>query len=321
MARMQIRVSKRMLFVWFTLAAFILLLSPQKTHKQIPVSHSLVSSIGLCASVEHCLCLHKHKKVWTPILNKENMTSSWTTSKGSKNYSNKNTKKSNCSGKYRDRLPLAGAGIPFAGIISLNIDHSNGKLIINRGTDDGIETGQFVIADNSIIGLISEVAPRTAKVTLSTDPRFSNPHQKFQTLKSTDSWSAKETILQKSNCLKLNIRLKSEISSRHSYPDWTARWSLEKLNIFQRDSQKPLLWGRHCRAGLQHRRFAIRKCYNPKPLIKKGVQMRWIRFATLVLLTSLLQAGMVDILSLTNLNIKPKPAHHSYGIFRRLLKH
>jgi len=33
--------------------------------------------------------------------------------------------------------------------------------------------------------------------------------------------------------------------------------------------------------------------------------MRWIRFATLVLLTALLQAGMVDILSLTSLNIKP----------------
>ncbi|MHC4844352.1 MAG: hypothetical protein ACYTEE_11165 [Planctomycetota bacterium] len=33
--------------------------------------------------------------------------------------------------------------------------------------------------------------------------------------------------------------------------------------------------------------------------------MRWVRFAILVLLTALLQAGLVDILSLTSLNIKP----------------
>ena len=33
--------------------------------------------------------------------------------------------------------------------------------------------------------------------------------------------------------------------------------------------------------------------------------MRWVRFAMLVLFTALLQAGIVDILSLTNLNIKP----------------
>jgi rod shape-determining protein MreD len=33
--------------------------------------------------------------------------------------------------------------------------------------------------------------------------------------------------------------------------------------------------------------------------------MRWIRFAILVLLTALIQAGMVDILALTNINIKP----------------
>lgn len=33
--------------------------------------------------------------------------------------------------------------------------------------------------------------------------------------------------------------------------------------------------------------------------------MRWFRFSTLVLLTALLQAGLVDVLSLTRLNIKP----------------
>ncbi|MHC4758797.1 MAG: rod shape-determining protein MreD, partial [Planctomycetota bacterium] len=33
--------------------------------------------------------------------------------------------------------------------------------------------------------------------------------------------------------------------------------------------------------------------------------MRWIRFALLVLVTAILQAGLVNVLSLTSLNIKP----------------
>ncbi|MBA7702058.1 hypothetical protein ES703_110811 [subsurface metagenome] len=48
-------------------------------------------------------------------------------------------------------------------------DGSN-KLIINRGENDGLAKSQFVLGDNSIIGTISDVGPRTAQVKLVTDP-------------------------------------------------------------------------------------------------------------------------------------------------------
>jgi cell shape-determining protein MreC len=57
-----------------------------------------------------------------------------------------------------------------AGIITKTLNDTEGKLIINRGQIDGLKTGQFVMADFSIIGTISDVASKTARVKLFTDP-------------------------------------------------------------------------------------------------------------------------------------------------------
>ena len=43
-------------------------------------------------------------------------------------------------------------------------------VTINRGKDDGLAGDQFVLADNSIIGTVSDVSSRTAWVRLFTDP-------------------------------------------------------------------------------------------------------------------------------------------------------
>jgi rod shape-determining protein MreC len=65
---------------------------------------------------------------------------------------------------------LENAGLVIADIIRVSINASKGELTINRGTDDGIAQGQFVLGDNSIIGNISDVSQRTARIRLFTDP-------------------------------------------------------------------------------------------------------------------------------------------------------
>lgn len=67
--------------------------------------------------------------------------------------------------KLRNRYPLEGAGLMFADVITAAAD----GFIINRGEDDGLRKGQFVLADNSIIGTICEVSPRAARVELITE--------------------------------------------------------------------------------------------------------------------------------------------------------
>jgi len=65
---------------------------------------------------------------------------------------------------------LQGADLVPADIITASIGGARSELIVNRGENDGLSQGQFVLGDNSIIGAISDVSSRTARVKLFTDP-------------------------------------------------------------------------------------------------------------------------------------------------------
>jgi rod shape-determining protein MreC len=64
---------------------------------------------------------------------------------------------------------LEGAKLVPADIITSSIEGLRGELIINRGSDDGLAKGLFVIGDNSVIGTITELSERSAKVRLLSD--------------------------------------------------------------------------------------------------------------------------------------------------------
>jgi len=70
----------------------------------------------------------------------------------------------------RTRFALEGARLVHADVITLSIGKECSELIINRGEDDGLAAGQFVLGDNSIVGTISDISQRTAQVKLFTDP-------------------------------------------------------------------------------------------------------------------------------------------------------
>lgn len=64
---------------------------------------------------------------------------------------------------------LEGAKLVPADIITSSVEGPRSELIINRGSEDGLGKGFFVIGDNSVIGTITELAGRTAKVRLFSD--------------------------------------------------------------------------------------------------------------------------------------------------------
>ena len=72
--------------------------------------------------------------------------------------------------KMRSSIGLDNAAIVTADVISSNITGTSHELIINQGGDNGLKNGQFVLGDNSIIGVVSDVSSRTAKVRLISDP-------------------------------------------------------------------------------------------------------------------------------------------------------
>jgi len=74
------------------------------------------------------------------------------------------------SGLYDRLYALEGAKLMVADVITASINSLHSELIINRGETDGLVEGQLVLGDNSIIGTISDVSSRTARIKLITDP-------------------------------------------------------------------------------------------------------------------------------------------------------
>jgi len=57
----------------------------------------------------------------------------------------------------------------LAGIIN-DPRQTHTDLLVNRGQEDNVIVGQFVLGDNSVIGVVSDVSAQTARVKLITDP-------------------------------------------------------------------------------------------------------------------------------------------------------
>ena len=169
MARMQIRISGRMLFTWFMLTGFILLLAPQKlTNKcQLAFAHifrwplSIGRGVSLSARspqpFTEFVPRREYNKLQNHLANLEAQL-------------RQQHQKLEKLSKLRNRFALEGAKVVLADVTTATINELHSQLIIDRGKDDGLDSGQFVLGDNGIIGRISEVSSRTALVRLITDP-------------------------------------------------------------------------------------------------------------------------------------------------------
>jgi len=68
------------------------------------------------------------------------------------------------------RYAWNGANFVPADVITFCIDASRADMIINRGRQDGLTEGQFVLGDYAVIGTIAWLDERTACIRLLTDP-------------------------------------------------------------------------------------------------------------------------------------------------------
>jgi rod shape-determining protein MreC len=72
--------------------------------------------------------------------------------------------------KMRQRFPLKNFGLLPAAVTTVPEGPASG-FYINCGSNDGVLAGQFVLADNGIIGTVHNVSSHTAMVRLITDPQ------------------------------------------------------------------------------------------------------------------------------------------------------
>ncbi|MHC4060955.1 MAG: rod shape-determining protein MreC [Planctomycetota bacterium] len=164
MARKLKKVSARMLFTWFLLAGLILLFTPQNLTNKFqfvfarffhwPLSLGRSASLSATRSVisdtsdEEAYIHHiTNLEIW---LERER-------------------RKVEELSRLRERLPLQNARLMVADVTAAS-DGSQSEFFINRGEDDGLARGQFVLGQNSVIGTISDISSHSAQVKLVTDP-------------------------------------------------------------------------------------------------------------------------------------------------------
>ena len=162
MARKQIRISNRMSFILLMLTGLIFLFAPQNLTNKFQFAFARIFRWPLSAGRNISLAARTHQpfkhtktRYQNHIDNLEELLRQ------------ERQKVRKLSG-LRDRLPLEGANL-LSATVSMAPEGLKNELIIDRGSSDGLATGQFVLGDNSIIGTISDVSSRTARVRLLTD--------------------------------------------------------------------------------------------------------------------------------------------------------
>jgi rod shape-determining protein MreC len=168
MARKQIRVSRRMLFTWLLLGSLILLLVPQNVTNKFQFAFYKVfqwplrmgKSISLSARVpqddRNFVPRKQHERLQVHLNNLQ------------AELEQTRRRLDEVSG-IRQRHGLEGAAFVAADVVTTKINTLQGELTINRGQDEGLAEGQPVLADNCIIGFITEVSAHLARVRLVTD--------------------------------------------------------------------------------------------------------------------------------------------------------
>jgi rod shape-determining protein MreC len=168
MARKRNRISSRMLFVWFTLGGFILLFAPQRLTSKFQFAFARIFHWPLNIGKNMPLSAKTKMGVQNDSARKEIQYQNYILNL-EEELRQKNAALQQLTGMRTRLRGLEGARIVPAEIITASTEGSRGELIINRGSDDGLSKGLFVIGDNSVIGTITELAARTARVRLLTD--------------------------------------------------------------------------------------------------------------------------------------------------------
>ena len=174
MAMRNNRVPDRVLFISLFLTGLIFLFAPQKITNKFQFVYVRIfcwplsigrdislSAYGLMASAEGAPADVVSQIRYNKLHNRLANVTEW--------LRQERQKVESLSG-LRNRTVWQGVQFVLADVITSTIDGLHSELIINRGEKDGLAVGQFVMANESVIGTIYKVDNRTARVRLITDP-------------------------------------------------------------------------------------------------------------------------------------------------------
>ena len=253
MARKQIRVwapkrnkthlgslSRRMLFTWFMLAAFIFLFAPQSLTNKFQFAFVRIFrwplSIGRNISL-----LARTRQPPIDVVNRREFNKLQNLLADIIEQRDQERKEVEKLSGLRRRFPLEGAKLLSAGVITATIDKLRSELIIDRGQKDGLAKDQFVLADNSIIGTISHVDSRTARVRLFTDSA-SNMAVKIGKLNIARIMQGSGDNLARIEMIKHKVKIGTEIMAGKKPGFLDTPMIAGRVARCERNVESPLLW-------------------------------------------------------------------------------
>lgn len=174
MRKKHTRFSCRMLFLVFVLAAFVLLSFPQGVTGKLQFAfvHFLRRPLAIARNISLSVPARQPSSGVISYREYNQLRNYLVNVMGELNQERQNVEK--LSG-LRTRRSLEYARLVLSDVVTASINGLRSELIINRGTRDGVDKGQYVLGDNSIIGTISDVSSHTARVKLVTDPTCKMP--------------------------------------------------------------------------------------------------------------------------------------------------
>ena len=167
MPKKQIKISGRLL-TWFVLAGFVFLFAPQNLTNKFQLAFAHIFRRPLSTGRNFALSMQRRKSPadvvsrsrYNQLRNRLSNIIQW--------LHQERQKVERLSG-LRDRTVLEGVNFVVADVITSSIRGPHNELIINRGKNDGLAKGQFVLGDYSVIGTVADVDSHTARVKLVTD--------------------------------------------------------------------------------------------------------------------------------------------------------
>lgn len=173
MSRMNIRLTKPMLFTWLLFAGFILYLTPQSITNTFHFAFMRMAAplLNFSRSVESLSSTVVENPEPEKFVSRGEYTRLENARENLKAELLEMRRRLDAVTKVKNRFPaLEGAAFVNADVIAVTHNRLGHRMTINRGRDDGIREGLYVLADNCVIGTIDQVSQAAATLKLMTDP-------------------------------------------------------------------------------------------------------------------------------------------------------
>jgi rod shape-determining protein MreC len=231
-----------MLFAWFMLAGFILLFSPLALTSRFQLALARFFHRPLSAGRQMPLSARTELPLKDDFSRKESQYQNYIANL-EEELRQKNQAIQQLSGFRTRSRGLEGAKLVPADIIIAQASGLRSEFIINRGKDDGVCKDMFVIGDNSVIGTISDLYARTAKVRLFSDPssvvQVNMPDVEINMLM---QGSGNNTAKIKMVPVKHEIKIGSPVMLRKKPGVLDSAMIVGEVQQCKRDSKNPALW-------------------------------------------------------------------------------